>query len=182
MQEFIQAQTEEPAPPRLPLMQQWRPPNSQCYKVNFDAVVFCATSRVGIGIIARDSEGVALGALSSSIPLAQSVADVEASACLRAVQVALEIGLTRVVFEGDSAVIISALIHANGEVASYGNILEDIRLQVAAFQFVAFSHVSCICNSVADALANKAKSVVGNRVWLSDMPADIALLLYHDVH
>ena len=69
LQEFIQAQTEEPAPPRLPLMQQWRPPNSQCYKVNFDAVVFCATSRVGIGIIARDSEGVALGALSSSIPL-----------------------------------------------------------------------------------------------------------------
>ena len=68
-----------------------------------------------------------MGALSSSIPLAQSVADVEALACLKAVKFALEIGLTRVVFEGDSAVIIGALIHDNGEVASYGNILEDIR-------------------------------------------------------
>lgn len=68
-----------------------------------------------------------MGALSSSIPLAQSVADVEALACLKAVKFALEIGLTRVVFEGDSAVIIGALIQDNGEVARYGNILEDIR-------------------------------------------------------
>lgn len=144
--------------------------------------MYRASSRAGIGIIARDSEGVALGALSSSIPLAQSMADVEALACLQVVQFALEIGLTRVVFEGDSAVIIRALIHANGEVASYGNILEDIRLQVPAFQFVAFSHVSHICNSIADALANKAKLVIGNRVWLGDMPADIVLLVYRDVH
>lgn len=49
-------------------------------------------------------------------------------------------------------------------------------------QFVAFSHVSRICNSGADALANKAKSVVGNWVWLGDMPADIALLVYRDIH
>ena len=55
------------------------------------------------------------------------MADVEALACLKAVKFALEIGLTRVVFEGDSAVIIGALIQDNGEVARYGNILEDIR-------------------------------------------------------
>ena len=127
LQEFLQAQTEEPAPPRIPIVQRWRPPDSHCYKVNFDAVVFHDLNRAGIGVIIRNCGGAALGALSSSIPLAQSVADVEALACLKAVKFALEIGLTRVVFEGDSAVIIGALIHDNGEVASYGNILEDIR-------------------------------------------------------
>ena len=105
--------------------------------------------------------GAALGALSSSIPLAQSVANVEAFACLRAVKFALEIGLNRVVFEGDSAIIIGALIQENGEVASYGNVLEDIRQHVGAFQFVVFSHTS-VCNSIADALAKKAKLVVGD--------------------
>lgn len=137
-------------------MQQWRPPDSHCYKVNF------YSNREGIGVIARDCEGVALGAMSSSIPLAQSVADVEALACWRAVKFALELGLTRVVLEGDSVVIIGALIHENGEVASYGNIFEDIRLHVIAFQSVVFSHTSHICNSIADALAKKAKSVVGD--------------------
>lgn len=46
--------------------------------MNFDAAVFRDSNRVGIGVIACDCEGAALGALSSSIPLAQSVADVEA--------------------------------------------------------------------------------------------------------
>lgn len=152
--------------------------------MNFDAAVFCDSNRARIGVIACDCEGAALGALSSSIPLAQSMAEVEALACLRAIKFALELGLTNthVVLEGDSAVIIGALIHENGEVASYGNILEDIRLHVIAFQSVVFSHTCRTCNFVADALAKKAKSVVGDQIWLGDMPANIASLVYHDVH
>lgn len=142
---------------KFPIVQQWRPPDSHCYKVNFDVAVFHELNRAGIGVIVRDCGGAALGAVSSSIPLAQSVANVEALACLRAVKFALEIGLTRVVFEGDSAIIIGALIQENSEVASYGNVLEDIRQHVGAFQFVVFSHTSRVCNSIADALAKKAK-------------------------
>ena len=98
LQEFLQAQTEEPAPPRIPIVQRWRPPNSHCYKVNFDAAVFRDLNRAGISVIIHNCGGAALGALSSSIPLAQSVADVEALACLKAVKFAFEIGLTHVVF------------------------------------------------------------------------------------
>ena len=61
------------------------------------------------------------------------MADLEALACLKAVQFALEIGLTQVVFEGDSAVIINALLHGMGELASFGNILVDIRLHSFVF-------------------------------------------------
>lgn len=126
LQEFLQAQTEDPGPPRTPIAQQWCPPDSHCFKVNFDNAVFRKLHRAGIGVIVHDWNGAALGALSSSIPLAQSVADVEALECLKAVKFAHEIGLTRVVFEGDSAIIIGALIQAIGEV----------------FQFVVFSHTS----------------------------------------
>ena len=163
-------------------MQQWRPPDPQCFKVNFDAALFRRSNLAGIGIIARNHDGEAVGALSSPIPMAQSVADLEALACLKAVQFALEIGLTRVVFEGDSAVIINALLHGAGELASFGNILDDIRLHSSVFQFVEFVHVSCNCNSVADALAKKAKSNVGDQIWLNDLPSDIAPLVLHDVH
>ena len=64
-------------------------------------------------------------------------------------------------FEEDSVVIINALLHGAGDLASFGNILDDIRLHSSVFQFVEFVHVSRNCNSVADALAKKAKSNVG---------------------
>ena len=70
--------------------------------------------------------GAAIGALSMPISLGRSVAKLEALACQRAVQFALEIGLTRVVIEGDSVVVIDALQHRTGELISYRNILDDI--------------------------------------------------------
>jgi len=60
------------------------------------------------------------------ISLGWSVAKLEALACQRAIQFALEIGLTRVVIEGDSAVVIDALQHWTDELISYRNILDDI--------------------------------------------------------
>ncbi|XP_050289889.1 uncharacterized protein LOC126728050 [Quercus robur] len=182
LQEFLQAQTKEPAPPRPPPMQQWRPPNLHCLKINFDAAVFCRSSLVGIGVVVHNNAGEVEGALSSSIPMAQLVADLEALACLKAIQFALELGITRVVFEGDSAVVINALLHGAGAFASFGNILDDICMLSAVFQFVDSIFVNCRCNSVADALAKKAKLIVGAQVWLHEVPADIAPLALHDVH
>ena len=121
-----------------------------------------------------------MGALSSSIPMA--VADLKALACLKVVQFALELGLTRVVFEGDSIVIINALPHGVDDMASFGNILDNIRMHFAVFQFVEFVYVNRSCNTVADALAKKAKSDVGVQVWLNDLPADIASLVLRDIH
>ena len=123
-----------------------------------------------------------IGALSMPINLGQSVAKMETFARQRAVQFAIEIGLTRVIVEGDSAVVIEALLLGSGQLASYGNILDDIRVQAAVFQFVDFSHTSHVCNSVADALAKKASSGVGLQVWLEDLPANIAPFVLRDVH
>ncbi|KAK9997768.1 hypothetical protein SO802_017371 [Lithocarpus litseifolius] len=159
LQEFLQAQTEEAVPP-----------------------LFRRSSLAGIGVVVRNSVGEVEGAMSSPIPMAQSVADLEALAYLKAVQFALELGITRVVFEGDSAVVINALLHGAGAFASFGNILDDIRVYSAAFQFVDFTFVSRCCNLVADALAKKAKILVGAQVWLHDVPADIAPLVLLDVH
>ena len=182
LQEFLQAQIEEPIPIRLPPSQQWRPPDHHCLKIYFDAAVFRRSSKVSIGVVIRNNAGEVEGALSSSIPMAHSGADLEALACLKVVQFALELGITRAVFEGDSAVIINALLHGAGAFATFGNILDDIRMLSTIFQFVEFIFVNRGCNSVADALAKKAKLIVGAQVWLHDVPADIAPLVSLDVH
>ena len=105
--------------------------------------------------------GEAVGALSMSIPLSHSVADMEALASQRAVQFVADIGLQRVIFGGDSTMIISALNKGDAEFASYGNIIEDIRCKAADFQSFEFNHVSRSCNSVADALAKKSLKQAG---------------------
>lgn len=64
----------------------------------------------GIGVIIRDSHGEDIGALTMPIPLSQTVAELEALAYYRAVQFAMEIGIQQVIFEGNSAVVIKAIL------------------------------------------------------------------------
>ena len=119
-------------------------------------------------MIVHDNCGAPIGALSMLTSLVQFVVELEALACQQVIQFALEIGLSRVVVEGDSVVVegdsivvINALLNGTGKLASYGNILDDIRVQASAFQCVDFIHVSRVCNFVADALAKKASFILG---------------------
>lgn len=67
-----------------------------------------------------------MGALSLSVLMANMVPDMEAVACRHAVNFAAELGLQRLIFEGDSAIVINAVSQGNAALASYGNIMEDI--------------------------------------------------------
>ena len=86
----------------------WCPSEQFQYKANFDGAVFKSLSSAGLGVVICDNKGAVIGALSMHIPLPRSVAEVEALACRRAVQFAIEIGLHEVIFEGDAAVVIKA--------------------------------------------------------------------------
>ncbi|XP_075674968.1 uncharacterized protein LOC142644190 [Castanea sativa] len=137
--------------------QQWHPPDPPNYKANFDVAVFKATNSAGIGFIIRDHEGEVIGVLSLSIHLSQSVDELEALACRRAIQFAWEIGLRRVVFEGDSTTVIQDITRRDSDFLLFGNIIDDIRHQVSAFHFFDICHVNRSCNILANALAKRAK-------------------------
>ena len=106
----------------------------------------------------------------------------EALACLRAVQFAADLGLQRVIFEGDSTTIISAVSHGSSVMVSFGNIIDDVRHLLPRFSVVSFNHVHCSGNVVVDALAKKASSIVGYHIWMDTLPLDIAELVSFDVH
>ena len=86
LQEYLVAQELEPIPSPPPVMQQWRPPEPEHVKLNFDVAVFNSLNMAGIGVIARDWNGAMLGALSMLISLSQTVNEMEAIACRKAVQ------------------------------------------------------------------------------------------------
>ena len=154
------------------MMHQWRPSEHGTYKVNFDAAVIKSLNSAGIGVIIRDWGGQPSGALSMSMLLANSVSKMEALACRRAIQFTVDLDLHRVIFEGDSAIVINAVSQENAALSSYGFIVEDILSLVSSFLSFEFVHVPCSGNIVADALAKKAKELVGCQVWSAVMPAE----------
>ena len=60
--------------------------------------MFKSENLAGLGVVIRDWCGEAIGALTTLVPLAQTVAQLEALACHKAVQFAKEIGLSQVIF------------------------------------------------------------------------------------
>ena len=110
------------------------------------------------------------------------MAELEALAYLRVVQFALEIGLTKVVLEGDSVAVL--MLFGMGRVSSpaMGMFLMIFEFKFLLFQFFYFNLVSHLCNFVADTLAKKASSVMGLQVWLGDLLADIAPFVLRDAH
>ena len=109
LQEFLDTLDQPPATTVHPSPQQWQPPAESTFKANFNAAVFKNSNHVGLGVIIWDWRDEAIGALSMSVPITQSVVELEALACRRAMQFAMELGLQDVVFEGDSLQVIQAI-------------------------------------------------------------------------
>ena len=181
LQEFLSVQASHATAPTVAALHQWKPPEYPFIKANFDAAVFKTSSLAGIGVIIRDGMGEVIGALTMPIPLANSVATMEALACRRAVLFAKEIGLLDVIFEGDFAEVIQAIIQENSDHLDFGHIIDDIRILVSDLNSFQFCHVKCNCNVVADALAKRAKNSLSLDVWLEDVPYNIVHLLSFDV-
>ena len=77
-------------------------------------------------MVIRNSGGHVIGALSDRIFLPATVDDVEALACRKAISFALELGVEKVVLEGDSDIIIQSL-NANSICASsFSHILKTL--------------------------------------------------------
>ena len=106
LQEFLAVQASPVLTPITATLHQWQPPKYPFFKANFNAAVFKSSSSAGINVIIRDGMGEAIGALTMPIPLANSVATMEALACHKAVLFAKEIGLLDMIFEGNSAEVI----------------------------------------------------------------------------
>ena len=175
LQDFLAAQQIEPVIPSPPTLQHWTKLDLQYHKVNFDAAMFREAHLAGISVVVQDWRGEFVGALSSSMLLTHSVVEMEALACRKAIEFAAEIGLQRVIFEGDSAMVINALNQNNVGLSSYSVVIEDIRSLALVFESCVFAHTSRVCNSVADAIAKKAKAFRSALVWLNGPPDDSVL-------
>nr|XP_023928611.1 uncharacterized protein LOC112039940 [Quercus suber] len=135
---------------------QWRPPQGETYKTNYDGAVFTET---GEADFTPGLSGIA-GSL-------------EALAARRAVKFTVELGFTDSEFEGDSEIVCKALGSADCSHSSIGQIVKDIMSMISSLRTYTFSHVRQQGNGVAHALAKRAIVSFPVLVWMEHVPSDI---------
>ncbi|KAL0014213.1 hypothetical protein SO802_001282 [Lithocarpus litseifolius] len=148
----------------------WSPPTDGWYKANFDAATFQEEGRAGIGIIWRNSNGLAMASVSENIQLTSSVVEMEAMAAIRAIELSAELGFDRVVFEGDCQAVMKALTDTSPPLATFGLLIQEAQVLAVRFSGVRFQYTSRDSNNVAHNLARYARHITGYYVWMEDVP------------
>ena len=131
--------------------------------------IFNDVGRAGLGVIIRDSQGLAMAALAQNVQLASSVVEMEALATTRAVELAVEIGLDRIIFEGDSSIVIRGLTDQVPNFTPLGFLIKQANELANQLTHVKFQHMGREGNSVAHNLARHTRHVTGFFIWMEDV-------------
>lgn len=122
-------------------------------------------------MVIRDGGGHPIVALCKHVHYLCNAVDSEVLAAHKAVQFALDVGLSEVEMEGGSLLICNASKDRDPCFASFGNIIEDTLALAGGLQRVLISHVKRDGNKAAHILARQAAQLSCDcLVWLEDVP------------
>ena len=97
--------------------------------------------------------------LSKNVPILPSSNDVEAMVAVRAIWFARELGLSSIILEGDSEVVINALKSTESSQASFGHLIDSVKPSLKGFTYICFLHTRRLGNFAAHNLAKHARHV-----------------------
>jgi ribonuclease HI len=149
-------------------IQRWMKPSPGW--VNWDATVSSTEKTMGVGVVVRDAEGSFMVGLTASLPYVRDPLIAEMVAARRAVELGKEMGCQRIILEGDSLIIVTALNKDHPCSSSYGQVIDDIRVHLSSFHNHFVSHVSRQANNAAHVLAQFALTLSCDRVWKEECP------------
>ena len=158
----------------------WHYPPVGWMKANFDAHIG-PNGDIGLGVVVRDSSGrMVLGGVRRRTAN-WDVHISEAMAGLFVVELLRRFGFSRVVVEGDSLVVLSALKNKPVGGSPIFNIFNDISRVCLSFDEVSFSHVRRAGNVVAHLLARWECVANSEVVWLDSFPQSVSTLVDLDL-
>jgi len=121
-----------------------------------------------------------MAAMSEKIPLPPFVTQLECLAAKLAALFVQEVGLRHTTLEGDSKTVINSLKRGDMFQSAFGHLIHDTLAFVEALESYTFSYVLRQGNSVADALAKKAKFGSSLTIWMKSVPSDISPYVMSD--
>jgi hypothetical protein len=161
------------ATPRVP-----SPPDTVL--VNFDATIFEASGCMGTGVIITDHRGNFLAACQHYFEGIASPEYDESFALRRAVEVAREKGMDKVIFESNCLSLVQRLNSTIMDRSSVGLIVASIMVQLGGFISASFRHVKRVFNEAVHYLAKLCEGVNSSSIFLS-VPDCIRETFYIDV-
>ena len=124
-----------------PQPQHWSPPEPRIYKVNYDGAYFAEEEEVVIGVVVRNELRHVMASLAETLVMPSMVEVLEAMAARRVMIFMEELGLRQAIFEGDSELVVKALIGDCPNRSCIGHIVKDCKSLMSFFQTYPFSHV-----------------------------------------
>jgi ribonuclease HI len=159
----------------------WMAPTPGYLKANWDAGFDRQNGRLGMGVIIRDQQGKMWA---SKCQTKEGVLDVttgEALAALMAAELCVEMGITKVQLEGDAKTVVLAVISTEPDDSNKGQVTADIRATLRAVPWWEMKYTRRDANRAAHALAELAVRQNVNRVWFSNPPDCISVILRADI-
>ncbi|XP_065623148.1 uncharacterized protein LOC136064818 [Quercus suber] len=120
-------------------------------------------------MVIRNEEGLVLASCAKKIPVAYSGCEIETMAAAAALSFASDIGIKRVILEGDSLAVIKALRVDVSSLSPIGLLIDDVKSLANNFDELSYSHTKREGNQVAHGLAKCAKSILNLVVWMEDV-------------
>lgn len=132
----------------------WVPPPPDVLKINIDGA-FREVGKTGAwGFVIRDCDGNGVLEGSGRLKWVHDALMAEGEACLAALTVAMDAGISHVVIEADSSNLVAAVNSDGFDQAVGGVLFKEIRLILSLhFVTLSFTHVSTSCNNCAHELA-----------------------------
>ena len=143
---------------RPPSHIKWKPPDPNCLKVNFDGAFFREENMAGVRVIIHDEKGQIIASMAEKVPLPNSIVALEAVAAVKALNFATKLGISSVVVEGDSEIVIKAMLSEDVSFVGHKHLVEEAKLLSALFSFRSFSHVRTQGNYAVHHLARHVSS------------------------
>ena len=133
------------------------------------------------GALIHNDKGEVMVAFSAKGGAVSDSEEVEALACRKALEVAVDTGFTDLVIEGENVAVMKTIAQVQQE--SYSRlslIYEDIWCLLADFNSVRVNYGRRSANNVAHVLAKHARLVENELVWMEEDPPPAAEALYLD--
>ena len=160
-------------PSRTKRRVRWKPPDLSSYKINFDEATFVGAKCSSLGVIVRDKEGLVIATMATRVPQLLQAIEIEALVANKALEFAQEMGISDVILEGDSSLVMAALNSKDPGLAPYGLLLQDFLSLSSAFSKLFYSHTKREGNTIAHNLAQLAVNLPNCVIWMEDVLSDV---------
>ncbi|KAM6583826.1 hypothetical protein CsatB_010828 [Cannabis sativa] len=161
--------------------EQWTPPNGTSVKINVDAAMFNDGRSFGLGMVARNSDGLLIAGKMKYTAVQVEVAVAEAIGIRKVLSWLKENRWPQVYIETDSLCVVQAIHSSTDMISLFGSVIQDCKTMLASLNNVVISFVKRSVNVVAHSFARAARLYPDCTCSLETVPTELLPCLVADV-